>query len=65
MTSYVNKWSDGEAVGRDTCRRMFRKLPVVAAAYRSGGFGTDQVMLLGRVCANPRVNETSGTAPPT
>lgn len=53
MTSYVNKLSDGEAVGRDTCRRMFRKLPVVTAAYRSGGFGAVHVMLLGRVRESP------------
>nr|WHW29253.1 hypothetical protein [uncultured bacterium] len=55
MTRHVNKLSGGEASGREQCRRMFRKLPVVAAAYRTGGLGTDQVMLLGRVFANPRV----------
>lgn len=55
MTRHVNKLSGGEAAGREKCRRMFRKLPLVADAYRAGDLGTDQVMLLGRVFANPRV----------
>jgi len=55
MTRHVNKLSGAEAAGRDKCRRMFNHLDLIADAYRNGEIGTDQVMLLGRVFANPRV----------
>ena len=55
MMRHVDKLSGGEASGRDKCRRMFAVLDVIADAYRTGGLGTDQVMLLGRVFANVRV----------
>ena len=33
MIRHVNKLSGGEAAGREKCRRMFRKLPLIAGAY--------------------------------
>jgi hypothetical protein len=55
MMRHVNKLSGGEAAAREKCRRMFSRLELVAETYRAGELGTDQVMLLGRVFANPRV----------
>lgn len=57
MSRHVNKLSGAEAAGRDKCRRMFLNLELIAGAYRAGDIGTDQVMLLGRVHANPRVRD--------
>ena len=55
MSRHVSKLSGAEAAGREKCRRMFSRLDRIASAYRNGEIGTDQVMLLGRVFANPRV----------
>jgi len=57
MARHVVKLSGAEAMGRDRCRRMFVHLELVANAFRSGTVGTDQVMLLARVWANPRVRD--------
>ena len=61
MTRHVNKLSGAEAAGRDRCRRMFADLHEIAAAYRAGTVGTDQVMVLARVWSNPRVRHAMGT----
>jgi hypothetical protein len=62
MMRHLNRQSGGEATGRDRCRRMFTRLHLVADAYRAGTVGTDQVMLLARVFANPRVATRWSTA---
>ena len=49
--------SNAEASARDKTMRVMRDLPQVAAAYRSGELGTDQVRLLGRLHANRRVRD--------
>lgn len=56
MARHVNRLPGGEANSRDRCRRMFTELDLVAAAYRAGELGTAQVMLLGRIFTNVRVN---------
>jgi len=57
MARHVVKLSGAEAAGRDRCRRMFVHLELIATEYRAGRLGTDQVMLLARVWANPRVQD--------
>lgn len=55
MVAHHAKLAGGEAAARDKCRKVLAELPDVAAAYRAGTIGTDQVRVLGRVHANPRV----------
>ena len=57
MIRHLAKLSPAEAAGRDKAARVCRGLPDVAAAYRTGDIGTDQVRLLGRIWANPRVRD--------
>ncbi|MFN3219724.1 MAG: DUF222 domain-containing protein [Acidimicrobiales bacterium] len=55
LARHSGRHSGGEALDRDRARRMLASLDLVAAAFRVGGIGIDQVHLLGRVHANPRV----------
>lgn len=53
---HVGRLSNAEACNRQKTMRMFRALPVIAAAFRAGSLGIAQVQLLARVHANPRVS---------
>ncbi len=55
LARHAGRHSGGEALDRDRARRMLAELTDVAEAFRAGGIGIDQVHLLGRVHANPRV----------
>lgn len=55
LARHAGRHSGGEALDRDRARRMLGALDGVAAAFRAGAIGIDQVHLLGRVHANPRV----------
>jgi hypothetical protein len=55
LARHTGRHSSGEALDRDRARRMLACLDLIAAAFRVGGIGIDQVHLLGRVHANPRV----------
>jgi len=55
MMRHVNKLASGDATARKQCQSMFRALPQIAAAARSGSLGQDQTRLLARVFANRRV----------
>jgi len=57
MVRTYAKLSNDEAAARDKTRKVLAALPEVAAAYRAGHIGTDQVRVLGRVHANPRVRD--------
>lgn len=57
MVGHVAKLSGAEAAGRLKAMGVCRELPEVAAAWRAGEVGTDQVKLLGRLNANRRVRD--------
>ena len=52
---HVSKLSGGEAFARNQTMKMFRGLPLIKAALWAGTIGIEQVQLLARVYANPRV----------
>ncbi|NNC81147.1 MAG: DUF222 domain-containing protein, partial [Acidimicrobiales bacterium] len=49
------KVSGAEAAGRDKAMRACRALPNVRREFQAGRVGSDQIRLLGKVHANPRV----------
>ncbi len=55
MVAHYAKLSGAEAAGREKARRVMDEMPEVAAAYRAGDIGTEQMRVLGRIHANPRV----------
>jgi len=55
MLRHVNKLASNDATGRQQCQAMFRGLPQIAVECRAGLLGEDQIRLLARVFANPRV----------
>lgn len=55
QAQHVSKLSGGEAFARNQTMRMFRALPLIKAALWAGSIGIEQVQLLARVYANPRV----------
>ncbi len=55
MAKHHAKVSGGEAAAREKTSRACRDLPKLADAWTNGEIGTDQMHLLGRVHANPRV----------
>ncbi len=55
MVRHVAKLSAGEAAAREKSAKVMRELPELAERFRGGELGVDQVRLLGRVHANPRV----------
>ena len=52
---HVSKLSGGEAFARNQTMKMFRALPLIKQALWAGTIGIEQVQLLARVYANPRV----------
>lgn len=52
---HVGKLSNGEASARSKTMRMLRALPEIKDAFWAGDIGIEQVQLLARVFANPRV----------
>ncbi len=52
---HVSKLSGGEAFARNQTMKMFRGLPPIKQALWAGTIGIEQVQLLARVYANPRV----------
>ncbi len=54
VENYANL-SGSEATARDKSRKVLADMHEVAAAYRRGEVGTEQVRVLGRIHANPRV----------
>ena len=57
MVRHVARLSGATAASRDRIAKTLRTLPEVAAAFRDGTIGTDQMALLGRVHANRRVRD--------
>ena len=55
LARHAGKLSNGEALDRHKTMRMLRELPQVKTAFQAGSLGVDQVQLLARVHANPRV----------
>ena len=55
LARHSGRHSPGEALDRDRARRMLAALDHGATAFRDGAIGIDQIHLLGRVHANPRV----------
>ena len=55
MVRHVAKLSGGEAASRAKTAKMLTDLDAVAARFRAGDLGVDQVRVLAKVHANPRV----------
>ncbi|MBX3286901.1 MAG: DUF222 domain-containing protein [Actinobacteria bacterium] len=60
MVRHVARLSAAEAGRRMADAKALRDLPEVAAAYRAGRIGSDQVDRIGRMHANPRVSGKVG-----
>ncbi|MEZ5180087.1 MAG: DUF222 domain-containing protein [Acidimicrobiales bacterium] len=60
MVRHVARLSAAEAGRRMADAKALRDLPEVAAAYRAGRIGSDQVDRIGRLHANPRVSGKVG-----
>lgn len=55
MVRHHGRLSMSEAAAREKTMKVASTLPNIGRAYRAGEFGTEQIRLLGRVHANPRV----------
>ena len=55
MVRHYAKLSSGEAAARDKTRKVLTAMPEVAVAYWVGDIGVDQIRVMGRIYANPRV----------
>ncbi len=57
MLRHVGKVSSGEAAGVAKTARAMATLPGLGESYRAGEVGVDQMRLVGKINANPRVAE--------
>ena len=57
MLRHVGKVSSGEATGVAKTARAMATLPGLGESYRAGQVGVDQMRLVGKINANPRVAE--------
>ena len=55
MLRHYAKLSSGEAAAQDKTRKVLTAMPEVAVAYWAGDIGVDQIRVMGRIYANPRV----------
>ena len=55
MVAHHARLSTSEAAAREKTMKVTATLPNIGRAYRAGEFGTEQIRLLGRVHANPRI----------